>query len=229
VKKTNLLTLILITVTILSFAQEESTLGSNFKVFVSETFNRNAKITIQLVDNDMAGGMSLLTNALASKGFKTVSSSSISNKTEREESNVHTDNSSNTKTTISNTSYVNSNYLFTFHYNWINGDFAGVPTGKIQCSNFSGQIVDLNNNSEIVATFSYMGKFKMDAIANAVAQKLNTISGNSTTKEKGTPSIDKINSPKTKEERLKELKQFYDKQLITKEEYQEQKKKVLEE
>ena len=67
------------------------------------------------------------------------------------------------------------------------------------------------------------------AIANAVAQKLNTISGNSTTKEKGTPSIDKINSPKTKEERLKELKQFYDKQLITKEEYQEQKKKVLEE
>ncbi len=107
--------------------------------------------------------------------------------------------------------------------------------GTVQCKNFTGQIVDLNNDSEVVATFSYSGNFDMDAVAQAVAEKLNEAKTNDSTKiivtdtsKISAPTNTSTNPiPKTKEEKLIELKQFYEKQLITKEEYEEQKKKVL--
>ena len=102
--------------------------------------------------------------------------------------------------------------------------------GTIQCKNFTGQIVDLNNDSEIIATFSYSGNFDMNAIADAVADKLNAAKtyNKSTADEIVTPdSLTVKSKPKTKEDRLVELKGFYEKELITKEEYEKQKAKIL--
>ena len=221
------------------FAQNEKKMSKNLKVFVSEKFNRKASITIQATGNDNGGSLGAFTNALASMGFKTISATSISNKTEIDESKVKTEDTSNKKTTISNTNYVKSKYLFTIQYGWANRTMSGtaIPTGEIQCKNFTGQIVDLNNDSEIIATFSYSGNFDMDAVAEAIAEKLNDAKVVETAEieEPETPQVETPKSSptkstaKTKEERLIEIKGFYEKQLITKEEYEEQKKKILEE
>jgi hypothetical protein len=220
-----------------SFAQGVKKMNKNLKVFISENFNRKISITIQSTNNDNGGALGYFTNSLASKGFKTVSSTSISNQTEIEESKIKTESSNNKKTKISNTNYVKSKYLFTIQYMWFHQISPGAPSGEIQCKNFTGQIVDLNNDSEIIATFSYSGNFDMDAVAEAVVERLNTAKSveDSSEEENETPKIlqpdnsQTKTAAKTKEERLTELKRFYEKQLITKEEYEEQKKKILEE
>lgn len=221
-----------------AFAQDAKKMNKNLKVFVNEKFNRKTSITIQSAQNDIGGSVGLFANALASKGFKTISSTSISNKTEIDESKTKTDSSSKKKTTISNTNYVKSKYLFTIQYSYVSSmDHAvqGMRRGTVQCKNFTGQIVDLNNDSEIIATFSYSGNFDMDAVAQAIAEKLNEAKTLDSSPaiivadtSKGSTSGTLIkSSPKSKEERLIEVKQFYEKQLITKEEYEEQKKKIL--
>ncbi len=64
------------------FAQDEKKMSKYFKAFVSENFNRKASITIQSLGGDAGGSLGAFTNALASKGFKTISSTSIANKTD---------------------------------------------------------------------------------------------------------------------------------------------------
>ncbi|MES2592334.1 MAG: SHOCT domain-containing protein [Bacteroidota bacterium] len=228
----------LIIITSTSFAQDEKKMSKNLRVFISENFNRKTSITIQSLPYDIGGSVGSFTNALASKGLKTISSTSISNKTEIEESKIKTENSTDKKTSISNTNYVKSKYLFTIQYSYVSSmDHAvqGMRRGTVQCKNFTGQIVDLNNDSEVIATFSYSGNFDMDAVAQAVAEKLNAAKTTDSpkiivtdTSKVSTPTITPTKAtPKTKEEKLIELKQFYEKQLITKEEYEDQKKKVL--
>jgi hypothetical protein len=231
---------ILLAISTSIFAQDAKKMSKNLKVFVSENFNRKSSITIQSTPNDIGGALGAFTNALASKGFKTISATSISSKIEIDESKIETENTTDKKTAVSNTNYVKSKYLFTIQYSFVSSmDHAvqGMRRGTVQCKNFTGQIVDLNNDSEIIATFSYSGNFDMDAVAQAVAEKLNEtkmtdnpqIRETEIPKNAGPTDNQKKLAPKTKEERLIELKQFYEKQLITKEEYEEQKKKILEE
>lgn len=98
---------------------------------------------------------------------------------------------------------------------------------RMQYKNFNAQILDLNNNRTVVATIVYKGRFETDSVANAVANELDKtiIPDNVSTPKIKTPNT--TPATKTKEERLVELKQLYEKQLITKEEYDEARKKIL--
>ena len=114
----------------------------------------------------------------------------------------------------------------------------GFFAGKMQYFDLRGQLVNQTNNSEILGTFNYDGRFNPDDIADAVAAELkkkNLIvvkeeQIQATVKEeapvkKETPS----NGIKSKEEKLLELKALFDKGLITKEEYDQARKKIIEE
>lgn len=115
----------------------------------------------------------------------------------------------------------NPQYLLVMDY-----DYGYVISGyRFQYSNLTAEIVDLNNNRTVVATIVYKGRFEIDAIAEAVAVELDkTVAPENSAVKKTEPTK---SAPKTKEEKLVELKQLYEKQLITKEDYDEQKKKIL--
>lgn len=103
---------------------------------------------------------------------------------------------------------------------------------RFQYSNLTAQILDLNNNRTVVATIVYNGRFEINSLAGGVAQKLSqteVIKTSTTTKTETTdnPVSKTIPAARSKEERLTELKQLYEKQLITKEEYDESRKKIL--
>ncbi len=112
--------------------------------------------------------------------------------------------------------------IMDYGYGYVN------PQYRIQYKNLKGQIVDLSNNSEVVGTFSYNGNFELDDVVNAIAAKIKTyvILNNPGLQKRNTQS-----NPvqKSKEEKLKELKDLFEKNLITKEEYDREKKRVLEE
>jgi hypothetical protein len=214
-----------------NFAQSSKKMSNNLRVFITDNFDKKTSISIQTSGIDKGGAVGNFTNTLVSYGFKTISATAHSNKTEIDESKTKTENKTDKKTTISNFNYVKSNYLFTIQYTWA----YRVPGNEIQCKNFTGQIVDLNNDSEIIATFSYPGNFDMVALAMAVADRLNSVKLKVVlpSNEQALPVEEKSNilqpknQVKTKEEKLIELKGFYEKQLITKEEYEEQKKNIL--
>jgi len=114
----------------------------------------------------------------------------------------------------------------------------------MQYFDLRGQIIDVNKNSEVLGTFAYDGRFEPDNIGEAIASRL---------KEKNPAIIkeevridipkDEIKSDskeneittttskptKSKEDRLIELKNLFDKNLISKEEYERARKKIIEE
>ena len=103
-----------------------------------------------------------------------------------------------------------------------------------QFSNLQGQIVDVSNGSQIIATFSYDKKFEADDLAGGIADYLKSKSPVIKRGEirKETVAKDETQNTKpgrSKEDRLRELKDLYDKQLITKEDYDKAKQKILEE
>lgn len=94
---------------------------------------------------------------------------------------------------------------------------------RMQYSNLTAQILDLNNNKTVVATVVYDGKFELKPVAEAVATELMKAPNPTTSENKNT------SKPKSKEEKLIELKGLFEKELITKEEYDRAKKKILDE
>ena len=104
-------------------------------------------------------------------------------------------------------------------------DYDRETTGsRTQYSNLSGEIVDVNNNSEVVGTFSYHKRFEIEDISNAIATKLKSKKP-IIVKEETNNTI----SAKSKEERLLELKNLFEKGLISKEEYENARRKLIEE
>lgn len=98
---------------------------------------------------------------------------------------------------------------------------------KWQHSNLTGQIVDMSNPSLIAGTFSYDGNYNPSELSLGIALKLKTLILKGASAKDETP---RNTTPiKTKEERLVELKGFFDRQLITNEEYEREKKKILSE
>ena len=116
----------------------------------------------------------------------------------------------------------NPQYILSMDYGYL----YSIPRYRMQYSDFTGQIIDLNNNRTVVATIAYYGKFEIDPVADAVAVELNNAIA---PKVSGETSVEKQNSPtiKSKEDKLVELKNLYEKQLITKEDYEKQKAKIL--
>ena len=112
----------------------------------------------------------------------------------------------------------NSQYVLTMDYKYI----YVISQYRMQYSNLTAQIIDMNNNKTVVATIVYDGKYELDPVAEAVAVELNKAVS-------ATPVVEKQSStkPKSKEEKLSELKNLYEKQLITNEDYDKQKAKIL--
>jgi hypothetical protein len=103
-----------------------------------------------------------------------------------------------------------------------------------QFSNLRGQIVDVSNASEIIGTFIYEKKFEVDDVANGLAANLkskNPVIQKESIKKQSiiTEESQNTQQPRSKEARLRELKDLYEKQLITKEDYDKAKLKILEE
>ena len=105
---------------------------------------------------------------------------------------------------------------------------------SIQYFNLRGQIIDINRNSEVLGTFSYDGRFKPDDIAVAIASALKSKNPIIVKQEEKKVDITKkepqnTQTSKSKEDKLRELKNLFEKDLITKEEYEKAKQKILEE
>ena len=118
----------------------------------------------------------------------------------------------------------NPQYILSMDYGYL----YSIPRYRMQYSNLTAEIIDLNNNRTVIATIVYNGKFELDAISDAVAVELNKAI---TPKVAGTPSVEKQNTPtiKSKEDKLAELKNLLEKNLISKEEYDRARKKIIEE
>ncbi|HRI24883.1 MAG TPA: SHOCT domain-containing protein [Ferruginibacter sp.] len=102
-----------------------------------------------------------------------------------------------------------------------------------QFSNLRGQIVDLGNGGQIIGTVTYERKFEVEDLTAGIAEN---IKGRNPVVYKAAPRKESVaaepqssQQPKSKEARLRELKDLYEKQLITKEDYEKTKQKILEE
>ncbi len=116
----------------------------------------------------------------------------------------------------------NSQYVLSMEYKY----GYVIAMYRMQYSNLTAQILDLNNNKTIVATIIYDGRFELDPVANAIAVELSK----ATILNISTPIIVEKQSGttiKSKEEKLIELKNLFEKQLITQEDYDKQKAVIL--
>ncbi|MBL0182686.1 MAG: SHOCT domain-containing protein [Chitinophagaceae bacterium] len=103
-----------------------------------------------------------------------------------------------------------------------------------QFSNLRGQIVDVSNGSQIIGTITYEKKFEVDDISSGIADNIKSknpviqkaeIKKDNLVKEE----TQNMKQGRSKEDRLRELKDLFEKQLITKEDYDKAKQKILEE
>ena len=92
-----------------------------------------------------------------------------------------------------------------------------ISTYKMQYSNLRGTIVDASNNNTIIGSFTYTGRYDNDELAKGFANKLKEAINKSSSSTVST----------SKESKLKELKELLDKKLITQEDYDNQKQKIL--
>lgn len=103
-----------------------------------------------------------------------------------------------------------------------------------QFSNLRGQIVDVSNGSQIIGTITYERKFEVDDIAGGIADNIksrNPVIQKAEIRKENLAKEETQNTKqgRSKEDRLRELKDLYEKQLITKEDYDKAKQKILEE
>jgi len=175
-------------------------------------------------------------------GLDTISSFSIEQRVKR--SGWGEFNGALTQSLVSKGFHVINNGKSSHSYKIIIDYGRGFYASKMQYFDLRGQIIDVNKNSEVLGTFAYDGRFEPDNIGEAIASRL---------KEKNPAIIkeevridipkDEIKSDskeneittttskptKSKEDRLIELKNLFDKNLISKEEYERARKKIIEE
>ena len=195
------LTAIIITCTVI--AQGEKKLDKNFSFVITEKLDTVAAFSIEARVKRSGWGefYGALTQALISKGFSVI-----------------------------NRENLNSKHSFNIVIDYGRG-FSG---SKMHYFDLRGQIIDVHNNSDVLGTFSYDGRFNPDDIANAIASSLKNKNLNIVKEEQKKTEVVKSEvqsnqTGKSKEDRLRELKNLYEKELITKEEYEKAKQKILEE
>lgn len=103
-----------------------------------------------------------------------------------------------------------------------------------QFSNLRGQIIDVSNGSQIIGSITYDKKFEADDLAGGISDYIKSKSpvilrGEIRKEAVAKEETQNAQGPKSKEARLRELKDLYEKQLITKEDYDKAKQKILEE
>ncbi|MFN3530250.1 MAG: hypothetical protein ACK417_10060 [Bacteroidia bacterium] len=155
--------------------------GQDFKklnVFVTDFFDARASITVEALNYDPLIATDALKNALVMNGFKVISERVAKEKIELSNKGQVTDSTFNQDVSIGKTTYLKSVYVVTLNYQYR----ADTGCGGSVMSNLSGQIIDLANDGQIVATFSFKqgnfeGKCTSD-VMNALAKKLKEQSKN---------------------------------------------------
>ena len=202
-----ILVLTAMTLSLAGVAQGEWKLNRNFKFVVTGKLDTIASFSIeQRVKRSGWGEFSgALTQAFIAKGFPVINKETL-----------------------------NSSHSFSITIDYGRGFFAS----KMQYFDLRGQIVDINKNSEVLGTFSYDGRFDPDDIAIAIASALKSNNPVIVKEEEKKEVVKEVikesqtqntKPTKSKEERLIELKNLFEKGLITKEEYDRAKQKILDE
>lgn len=147
-------------------------------VFVTDLFDSRASITVEALNYDPVLATDALKNSLVMNGFKVISERVAKEKIELNNKGQVTDSSFNQDISLGKTTYLKSVYVVTLNYQ----RRADTGCGGSVMSNLSGQIVDLANDGQIVATFtfkqsSFEGKCTSD-VMNALAKKLKEQSKN---------------------------------------------------
>ncbi len=191
-------------VSLMAFGQNPKEMKSNLQVIVANNFDFSSPMSFDRKNPNKHGWDKVndfFTEAFIAKGFK-----------------------------VTDTILRNSNPGSIHHYVFvIEYDYGyKISAYKMQYKNMTGQILDIRNNSEIVGSFSYDGRYNNSGVAEAIASRLaNMAIVNGSIKPKKETQNKLV--PKSKEDRLREIKDLLDKDLITKEDYQNEKKKILEE
>ncbi len=155
--------------------------GQEYKklnVFVTDFFDTRASVTVEALDYDPIMATDALKNALVMNGFKVISERVAKEKIELNNSGRVTESTFNQDISLGKTTYLKSVYVITLNYQ----RRPDTGCGGFVMSNLSGQIVDLSNDGQIVATFNFKqgnfeGKCTSD-VMNALAKKLKEISKN---------------------------------------------------
>jgi hypothetical protein len=140
-----LILFILISFAVPSFGQSLK----NLKVFCTDNFNPKTSITVQRPTGDYIGIADMLKNNLVMNNFKVISEAVAKERIELSNKKQFTDSTFNQDASLGKTTYVNSVYVITFTYD----NFQNASGTYLTALN--GQVVDLANDGEIVATFSY--------------------------------------------------------------------------
>lgn len=152
---------ILILISISSFGQKLKSL----KVYCTDNFNPKASITVQPPHPDYIGIADILKNNLVMNGFKVISETVAKEKVELSNKKQTSDTTVNQEISIGKTNYIKSVYVITFSYNH-------VTTIDNYLLSLNGQVVDLANDGEIVATFSYHHSMSFARKPNVVIEAL---------------------------------------------------------
>lgn len=141
----------LLFITLLSFTNSYGQSLKNLKVFCTENFDPRASITVEGLQNDPVLAADALKNSLVMNGFKVISERVAKEKLEINNKGTTTESNFNQDISASQTTYMKSVYVVTLNYNYRDDTGCG---GRVM-SNLSGQIIDLANDGQIVATFSF--------------------------------------------------------------------------
>jgi len=140
-----ILFVILLLTSISSFGQSLK----NLKVFCTDSFNPKASIMVQSANSDYIGITDALKNNLVMNSFKVISEAVAKERIELSNKKQTTDTTVNQEISLGRTTYVKSVYVITFSYDYFQN------TSGTYLTALNGQVVDLANDGEIVATFSY--------------------------------------------------------------------------
>jgi hypothetical protein len=145
------------------------------KVFCTDSFDPRASLTVEALRYDPCLAADALKNQLVTNGFKVISERVAKEKLEISSKGTTSDSTFDQNISAGRTTYLKSVYVITLNYN-SRGD---TGCGGTVISDLSGQIVDLANDGEIVATFTFKqgaleGKCAstiMEALAKALKEK----------------------------------------------------------
>ena len=145
------------------------------KIYCTDDFDPQISITVESLKFDPCIATDALKNNLVMNGFKVISERVAKEKLEINNKINNSDSSYNQNITSGVTKYVKSVYVITLNYDYR----ADTGCGGRVISDLSGQVVDLANDGQIVATFSFsQGAFEgkctstiMEALAKGLKEK----------------------------------------------------------
>jgi len=122
----------------------------NLRVYCKESFDPRATITVEGIYDDPCFAVEALNDGLVINGFNVMSERVAKERNEIDNDVRYSGSRSSERISQGRSTYMNSTYLITFRYRYVEPDHGGVLMTYM-----NGQIIDLSNQGEIVATFSY--------------------------------------------------------------------------